>query len=323
MLIKILKSLSLSAVLSALCIFVLFILPLRAERAVIAVLLSRNALEYREALRGFKSALSDAGVDAEFSEFDLDGSPEEGHRVIDIVKSKYPRMILAVGSIAAEVVYNEAEDFPSVFSAVVYPEDAGFTSTSGGSQNSLTGASLDVDPADQFRLLRSIMPGVKRIGVIYDPSETRIVVTRAKAAAAGLGIELVSVPVYSSNQVPAALKTMNGRADALWSVADGTVFDSKSLKYIVSYSIKNRVPLIGISPYFVKEGALVSASADYFDVGRQSGELALLILKGRTPSQVTPAKPRKFITAVNLRTARKIGLKVPQDLIDSAGLVIK
>jgi putative ABC transport system substrate-binding protein len=136
-------------------------------------------------------------------------------------------------------------------------------------------------------------------------------------------MELIPVQVYYAGQVPDALSGLRGRVDALWSVADSTVFNSKSIRYVITYTLRNKIPFMGISSYFVKEGALISLSPDYYDVGRQTGEIAVKVLDGRAPSSIPAERPRKFVTSINLRTAWKIGIKVPQEFLANAEEVIR
>jgi putative ABC transport system substrate-binding protein len=289
----------------------------------IAVVLSRKASPYDASLAGFEEGLSGRGVKYNMSVFDLDGSLEEGHRLMKDLKAGRPDVVLAVGSTATEVAYNEAQAYPVIFTMVLYPKASGFVHSMAGSKNNMAGASLDVDPRQQFDLLRSLVPGLERIGVIYNPIETRATVEEAKIVADEMGMELVAVEVYSSKKVPEALGSLRGRVDALWSVADSTVFNSKSINYIISYTLKNRIPFMGISSHFVRDGALVSISPNYFDVGAQAGEIAARVIAGKSTASIPIARPRKVSASINLRTAWKIGLKPTSDVLSRADEVIK
>jgi putative ABC transport system substrate-binding protein len=289
----------------------------------IAVLLSRNSAPYNQALAGFKVALQDVPDDYDITVHDLDGSVDEGHRVMNEIKDDRPALILSIGSIATEVAYNEAAAYPVVFSMVTTPRESGFISSFKTSKNNLTGVTLDVPAGIQFEALKLAVPWAKRIGVIYDPVGTMATVKDAKAEAGDMGIELVPMEIYSSGKVPDALSFMKGKADALWTVPDDTVYDSKSMRYIVSYCLRNRIPFMGLSPYFVEEGALMSVSADYFEVGKQSGEIALKIIGGAKPSSLPIERPRKLVRAINMRTAWKIGLNPSKGALSNFEKVIK
>ena len=96
---------------------------------------------------------------------------------------------------------------------------------------------------------------------------------------AELGLELVPIPVRSEAEVVEKIDELDGKVDLLWSVADPTVFTPQSVRYILLHTLRSKIPLIGLSPSYVRAGALMSLSADYRDVGRQSGEQAVRILQ--------------------------------------------
>ena len=83
--------------------------------------------------------------------------------------------------------------------------------------------------------------------------------------------------------------------DALWSVADSTVFSPGSTKFILLHTLRNKIPFIGLSPAFVKAGALMALAADYQEVGTQCGELAVRVLSGYQPSSLPITMPEKII----------------------------
>jgi len=293
----------------------------QGKPALIAVLLSRDAAPYRRALDGFRDSV--AGNDVEISVYDLDGSPEEGHRAMSDIREKKALLILAIGSVAASSAVNEERYCPVVFTMVSNPSDEGFMQRQKLPASNFAGVCLDVPAEDQFKFILSIFPSAKRIGVIYDRSQTGMTISEAAEAAKGLGLELVAVPVNSEAKVPDAIAYLRRRVDALWAVADGTVFGSKSTKYIITYTLNYKIPFFGLSSYFVKEGALASLHADYYDLGSQAGDIAKEVLSGTSAAKIPIASPRKTSSTINLRTALSLGIKLPQSMIDSMGEVIR
>lgn len=289
----------------------------------VAVLLSRNALPYKAAVAGFSAVLSEKGIDCKTLTFDLDGSYEEGRRVFKDKTIFNADLILAVGTIASEVAFNEEDERPVVFTMVLYPEESGISAGEKVLKDNVAGVSLNISPAVQFNKIRQLMPTVKRIGVIYNPLETNTIIAEAEKAAREAGLSLVPIRVYSSADVPDALKTLRGKIDVLWSVADSTVLGSKSSKYIITYTLRNRIPFVGISSYYVREGALFSLSPDYSDAGRQAGEIASAIFSGTPPAKIAVPFPRKVRLSINLKTAFRVGVKVKSEVLIEAYEVIK
>ena len=119
-----------------------------------------------------------------------------------------------------------------------------------------------------------------------------------------------------------ALRTLDGNVDALWSVADSTVFSSGSTEFILLHTLRNRIPFMGLSPAFVKAGALMALAAVYQEVGAQCGEHAVRIFLGDHPSSLPITIPQEVTMYLNLKTAEIIGLKIPPDRVKGA-VVIK
>ena len=171
---------------------------------------------------------------------------------------------------------------------------------------------------EQFMSLLEVVPGAKRIGVVYNPDETQVMVDEGRAVANGMNLGFVSQAVRSEADVPKALGELRPKIDALWLVGDRTVLNTQSLQYVFLFAFQNNLPLIGLSDHFVKMGALFAVGPDYEDVGRQSGELAARILSGEEPEDVAYVSPRRVMLSLNLRTAEIIGIKVPEHVVRSA-----
>jgi putative ABC transport system substrate-binding protein len=102
------------------------------------------------------------------------------------------------------------------------------------------------------------------------------------------------------------------RIDALWSVADSTVFASdRSIEFLLRQTLQYKIPFMGLSPAFVKAGALLALSVDYRDIGWQCGEQAALVLHGRTPASLPVTTPRRVTLYINTNVARAIGVEIP------------
>jgi putative ABC transport system substrate-binding protein len=114
------------------------------------------------------------------------------------------------------------------------------------------------------------------------------------------------------------MEEVEGKVDVLWSVADSTVFTPQGLRHILLSTLRNRIPFVGLSPAFVKAGALLALSCDYQDVGSQSGEMAIRILEGESPDTIPTAVPRQVSLSVNMNTARQIKVAIADEVRDAA-----
>jgi putative ABC transport system substrate-binding protein len=90
------------------------------------------------------------------------------------------------------------------------------------------------------------------------------------------------------------------------------------MEFIFLHTLRSKLPFMGLSPAFVKAGALLALAIDYQEVGTQCGGLAARILSGESPSALPITTPQKTILHVNLKTAETLGLKIPADRLKGA-----
>jgi putative ABC transport system substrate-binding protein len=171
-----------------------------------------------------------------------------------------------------------------------------------------------------------MVSGLKSLGAIYDPSKSGDFVEEAKTVAAQLGLVIHTREVSSRKQVPAAFRALLGeeQIDALWMIPDETVLTAESFQFLLLKSFENNLPFLAASDIFVKVGALASLTPDYTDVGRQGCELATKLTNGEVSfASLDVVVPAKINLSINLKTAQKIGLTIPEDVIATADVVYR
>ena len=292
----------------------LCLLPLPQAIAQDIVILKSHDLEpFNQAMAGFVAACH-----MRITEYDLRGSKKEESSIIQRLTAAKPRLIVAIGPLAAQVTRERLQDIPSIFVMVSNPSRHGLQGTN------LAGVSLDIPVQLQLVMYKSLVPALKTLGVIYDPEKTGPMVMEARGIADSLGFHLLASPVSSHKAVPAALRSLLGKIDALWMVPDETVVTPESFKFMLLTTFENNLPFVTVSDIFVEAGALASLSPDYTDVGRQGCQLATDIESGRLHSaEARVVPPAKVNLAINLKTASKIGLTLPPEVIQSANKVYR
>ena len=290
-------------------------------RDLIAVIKTRDAEPYDVALTGLRRTLAERGIHAEIEEFFVADEPSAKDDRIAEIRRRKPQLLVTLGSSATERVSKIVKDTPVLFCMALNPAASGFIRSMTGSGNNLAGASLDIPPQVQFEAIRSLLPQAKKIGVIYNPQETEVIIQQARRAARDLGLELIATPVSSSDQVPDALRNLDKSVDVLWSVADGTTFTPASMEFLFLHTLRNKLPFMGLSPAFVKAGALLAFAIDYHEVGAQCGGLAARLIGGENPATLPITRPQKLTLHVNLKTAETLGLKISPDKLKGAILL--
>lgn len=278
----------------------------------VVVVKSRDLAPYNQAVVGLRKGLLawDPGLTIE--ETQLPQSEVAEKSFLEGFQKSRPDLIVTIGTQATRAVTRRVTDIPIVFSLVLMAGDSEtlFKKRPGN----VSGAAMDVPISIQFQRMKEVIPDLRRVGVIYNPKVTGEAVQEARAAAQSNGLSLVEIPVSSEAQVLREVEGLKGRVDALWSVADSTVFTPRSVDSILLLTLRDGIPFVGLSPSFVKAGALLSFACDYHDVGSQSGEIAVEILKGKAPANIPIVYPRHVSLFLNLNTARAIHLEISREI---------
>jgi putative ABC transport system substrate-binding protein len=277
----------------------------------IAVLVSSKDAPFEEALKGFQGFLDKAAVQADYEVHRLDGSAARAGQAVQAVKKSGVKLVLTLGSLATDVAVKEIPDIP-IIACMVLRSDGLKRSPN------VTGVGLEFSLEVQTSWLQVLVPTAKNVGVIYNPEENQKRIEAAGRIMQGMGLHLVAQDVRSPQDVPAALEGMAKKVDILLGMADAVTMTPQTAKNVLLFSIRNSIPLVGISPAWVKAGALYSLEWDYADLGAQAGDMALKVLKGTPPSAIPAAAPRKVYYALNLKTAQQMKITFSDQLIRGA-----
>ena len=293
--------------------------PPKAAGQTVCIWFSRDLPPYREAVEGFKARL---GAKDGYTYVERIVTETEVGRLVEAIKKTHPALILALGTEAGKVAAVHAEDTPVLFTMVANPVDSGILPRRKYPAQMVAGVTTDISPRKQFEALRRVLPGAKRIAVIYCPQYTEATVTVAETDAQAMGIQLVRLPVEPFRVDPAVERLEKERVDALWTVTDPGVMVPASARRILTATLKAKIPVIGFSPAMVRAGALLGLGIEAKTIGEQTGEVALAILRGgKTPADFSLVYPEKTTIHVNLGVATRIGLKLPDDMVAAAETV--
>ncbi len=223
-------------------------------------------------------------------------------------------LILAIGTNALTAVKN-IRNIPVVYVMALHPENI-----VNGATN-ITGVDMVIPPEKQMTALLKIIPSVQSVGLLYDPSQTGMLRQKAESAAVVLNLQLRSAPAYSSNQVPDLLKNFKNQVDVFWMIPDLTVVTPKTVEFLILFSIENKIPILTFSDKYLKLGALISISADPYDMGLQAGEMAQRILNGTPVQSIPRAEARNPLISVNPKVAAKLGIQLEGKILNEVIMV--
>lgn len=283
--------------------------PDHAGAAEVAILKSADLAAYNQAVAGFKAAMPSSTT---FVEYDMQGDVGRGQKLARKIRASDTTLLLAVGVKAALVAKLEIVDIPVIFCMVLDPAKHDLKAPN------MTGIRLEVPINRQFSTMRSVLPSLKRIGVLYDPEKTGHLIEEARLLAKSMGIELIAKQVGTEKEVPAGLRALLSQVDALWLVPDSTVLTEDSLKFVLGTALDLNVPVIGFSSELVRSGALVGLSVGYEDVGRQAGVLAKKILTDDYKPSSATLPPDRLRLALNLKTAKFLHIMISPEVVNNA-----
>lgn len=276
---------------------------------------------------GVKKALEDAGYkegdNLTFQFETAQGNPATAAQIAQKYVGENPNVIVPIATPSAQAVVAATQDIPVVFTAVTDPVSAQLIKDPAHPGGNVTGVA-DMSPvADHLKLIKQIVPTVKKVGVPYNPGETNSVVllTALKKAAPDYGIEIVEAPATKSSDVQAAAQSLIGKADVIYVPTDNTIVSA--LEAVIGVGADNKLPVFSGDTNSVERGTIASVGFDYFEVGRQTGEAVVRVLKGEKPGDIPVKNAVGTDLFVNTKAAASMGVTIPQDLIAKAKKVIQ
>jgi putative ABC transport system substrate-binding protein len=186
------------------------------------------------------------------------------------------------------------------------------------------GVSLNIPPHFQIEKIKDAFPEKKRVGIFFGPERNQATVEVFSQEGNKLGIEIVKFPISSAKDISAIINSKEFSIDVLLIIPDEQLGSTRIVEYVIKESLRRKVPVVGYNSWFAKNGALLSFVIDYRDVGMQTGKLAkkMLLEEGPLPD-IGIVPPEKIKTSVDLKTAKKLGVKISPAIIQQAHEVIK
>ncbi|MFV2092327.1 MAG: ABC transporter substrate-binding protein [Hyphomicrobiales bacterium] len=238
-----------------------------------------------------------------------------------------PDVIVAITTPTAQSMAAVTKEIPIVFAAVTDPIKAKLVSQFIKPGANITGASDAAPYGPQLDLFKEIMPGLKKLGFIYNPGldNSLSALARMKEEGAARGIEIVESVSPTTNEVIVATRKLVGKVDAIYVPNDTTVVSA--METIVKIGREAKVPVVNGETGGVKRGSIASLGFDYFEGGRLAGQMAAKILNGTKPGDINVVAMAKVLSKfnvhLNMKTADATGLEIPAAVIAKASKIYK
>jgi putative ABC transport system substrate-binding protein len=235
-------------------------------------------------------------------------------------------VIVTGGTSAATALKSATKTVPIVMAIIGDPVAAGLVESLGRPGGNATGFSIIAPEVGTKRLelLKEIVPDASSVAVMLNPKnpQSRIELKEMQVAAQTLGLQLHSIQITSEAVLDEAFAALTK------AVAQGTILLTDPIlfsqrKRIIELANRSRLPAMYFFQEFVKEGGLMSYGPSDADLFRRSAAYVDRILKGTRPSDLPIEQPTKFELVINLKTAKALGLTVPNTLLATADEVIE
>ena len=301
-------------------------LPAHAENVTVAVtaIVEHPALD--AARDGVKAALAEAGYkegeNLTFLYESAQGNPATAAQIARQFIGEAPTVIVPISTPSAQAVIAATRDVNVVFTAVSDPLGAQLVKDMEKPGANVTGLS-DMSPvADHIALIKEVTPSAKSIGFVYNTAEANSVSTLdlLKVEADKAGLTVVESVATKSSEVQGATRALVGRADVIYIPTDNTIVSA--FEAAAGVAVESKIPLYAADTDSVARGAVAALGFNYYDVGVQTGEVVVRVLKGEKPGDIPVRVASGSNLVINKGVAAKIGLELPEAVVTRATQVI-
>ncbi len=251
------------------------------------------------------------------------GNPATAAQIARKFVGEAPDVIVPISTPSAQAVVSATKDIPIVFTAVTDPVGAKLVGDPMKPGANVTGMS-DLSPIGKhLDLIKQISPDATSIGVPFNPGEANslTLLELVKQEAPARGLTVVEAPATKTSEVLGAAQSLVGKADVIYVPTDNTIVSA--FEAVVKVGIDNRVPVYAGDTDSVARGAIAALGFNYYDLGRQTGRMVLRVLKGESPGDIAVEGVEITELYVNPGMAERMGVSIPDALIQQAKEVVR
>ncbi len=234
-------------------------------------------------------------------------------------------LVVPITTPSAQACANVIKNKPVIFSAATDPVAASLIPGLGKNPGNVVGVSDMTPVKTQIQLIKMVLPGLKRIGIMTNPGEanSKALKEHAQAACLELGLELVEVVGTNTSEMITALSAIVSSIDAVYIGTDNTA--ASCIESLHRIALAQNVPIVCADIAMSRSGGMIGYGFDYYAFGIDTSRMVLEIIRGKTPSEIESRLigPESLQLLINLDYAKRIGLKIPEVLIRRASFIIE
>lgn len=238
-------------------------------------------------------------------------------------KQNKPDLVLAIATPAAQAAVNVIKDIPILITAVTDPVEAGIVKDMLNPASNVSGTT-DMNPVtEQLKLIKEFLPKLKNIGILYNPGEVNSVVQVkiAKEKTAAMNIDLKEATVSNSSEVSLAVSSLVGNVDAIYVPTDNIIVSA--MPTVLQNAHNRNIPVFASENNSVKQGAIATLGIDYYQLGKQTGQMAARVLNGAEIKKMPIESSKELKLYINQKSAEKINLEIPDRILQEADVIFE
>ena len=234
--------------------------------------------------------------------------------------------VVTIGSEATRAALAQTHSIPIVFLGPSHPVEEGLVGSlahPGGNVTGLTSQQSDII-AKTLQLLLDLVPTLSEVAVVWNPTipSSALLLRDVESAAVGLRLRITRVTMAKEDDLAPALATI-ARARPGAVLVHSFPLTMSAAPQIAEFAIKHRLPTISTNTAAARRGLLMSYGPNFLDLERRVAGYLDRIFKGAKPADLPVEQPTKFELVINVRTARQLGLTIPQSVLARADEVIQ
>ena len=267
---------------------------------------------------GFIAALEESGIEFVYDLQNAQGDIQVVNTIAQRFVGNNVDLVLAIATPSVQAMAASTEDIPIVGTAITSYERAGVVQSNAAPGGNVTGAS-DMNPIEaQINMIIEFVPNIQTLGIVYSTNEANSVYQAeiARGIAEGLGLIVVEGTVTTTGDVQQNTLSIANRVDAIFIPTDNTHADAMSI--VGQVSIQTGVPVFPGEENMVMGGGVATQSVNYFELGKQSGKMAVQILRdGASPATMPIQFAENLNYVVNGFMVDELGIDVPARFRDN------
>lgn len=300
----------------------------RTQNKKIALFQFNNTLLLERSKQGFldriKPLMQKNSINIKMDFYDAHGDYPTGQTIAGTISKKDYDYVVTFSTLALQMMANNNSRIPHVFCAVTDPLKAGVGATLVDHRANLTGLATPQPVDATIKLIRSLMPKAKTIGMIWNHGEinSEICTIKAREACKKYNFKLFEKAITSLNELDDARKSLIDSGIDVFFLS-GDVMVSQAVPQLAKAMSLAKIPFISNNADDVNGGTFISVGADYYEVGGLAAQILLDIMVGANPKDIPIKMFVPYSVGVNLKMAREYAVTIPDTMVQRAKIVIR